>query len=95
MKAESELASALRRYESVATLYQKRMVKEFVETVRADFSPRPATLSDQCLWDEDQTQQEGYTLEGAISRCVHREALFDFPFDLGPDVSAAGWASLL
>jgi hypothetical protein len=89
MSSLADIDLALQRYKNVATSYNLRTVKEFVERVRAEFVSRPASPDEELGYDEDSIQKEGYTIDGAISKCVYLEALSWSTFELGPDPSAA------
>lgn len=89
MSSLADIDLALQRYKKVATSYNSRNVEKFVEKVRAEFVPRPASPDEELGYDEDNIQKEGYTIDGAISKCVYLEALRWSTFELGPDPSAA------
>lgn len=94
MTGSRDVSAALQRYESVARRLTERTVKEFLEEVRTGFEPRPATANYELSHFDDMVQLEGYTVEGAISRVAHQEALTyyaarTFQFDLPPNPSEA------
>jgi hypothetical protein len=65
------------------------MVKKLVKAVRSNFTPRE--VNPEPGYNEPFFQLEGYTTEGAMSKCVYLTALHgrEFSFDLGPNPSAA------
>jgi hypothetical protein len=89
MTSLSHVNLALQRYQRNGIAYNSRMVKGFMDKVRADFKPRPASLDNELDYNEYEIQKEGYIFEGALSKFMHMEALLGFIFQLGPSPTAA------